>query len=353
MGNIGSERAAQLAAQLQRKIPIDQPRHYDLVIENDLAGRAVLAVLWRYRSQLTVHLVTEEPTSAHVGALKTGLETVRNPPAVRLTDAPRASQLVATSHDLIWALLTDRSSAAIRATLAERAPERTSTPFSSGFAALDGGHPDQTQPCHELVLRDVIRAHARFLNFYGDRFHAQDLYERSKYPQWFTPPTGFTAALPQLWCQTITPEGEVLQHREFTGTVLLEPDPNAPGARVQVNFGRIVEELGKPVDVTLSLTTPEPWQANALHLQVHRNQKLVHTFETSAAEVQRDIDLSRVKPGTDVLLTLRVEPQSVAVQQACSVEVHFSVHPQGTHGHATVFSRVKSWLAVPFRGAKE
>ena len=219
MSTTGHDRAANLTAELQNKTPLDQALHYNLVMENDLTGRAVLAVLWAHRSQLTVHIVTEEPTASYVRALKTALETVRNAPGVHLIDHSRAHQLAAASSPLIWAVDRERTEQHTRATLEERFPDATLTPLFTGFDALDDNLPDQRHPLHELVLRDAIDNHARFLNFFGDRFNPLDLYERSKYPQWLTPPEDFDAALPQLWCRLVESDGSLISRRQLQCSV--------------------------------------------------------------------------------------------------------------------------------------
>ncbi|OAV63116.1 hypothetical protein [Enteractinococcus helveticum] len=343
MSTIGPERAAKLTAELRSKLPLEQTQHYDLVIENDLAGRAVLAVLWPHRTQLTVHIMTTEPAAKHVAALTSGLKTVRNAPEV-VVIAPDDAHRLAASERLIWAVDIDRTDEPTRITLEQRAPEKTLSPFFTGFETLDVRRPDQMLPADELILRDVIRDHARFLNFFGDRFNAQDLYERSKYPFWITPPEGFDAALPQLWTQSIDPVGTVVERREFTGTLQLANDLMKQDSRVAVDFGPLGDIFNTTADLTVSVQNTLSGH-RGLQFQVHRDHKLVHAIEMAPGESLPDIRLSAVRPDSSLSVSvLATQDHPLASTTSCTLALQLMVLPAGTHPVPSMLARIKAWL---------
>ena len=342
MSTIGPERAAKLSAELQSKLPLDQAQHHALVIENDLAGRVVLAVLWTQRSQLTVHLVTDEPTASHIRDLKAALETVRNPPNVQLIDLHSAQQLAATTTPLIWALDPERTTQQMHSQIEKRSRDSTLTPLFTGFEALDGKSPDQTKPLHELLMRDVISHHARFLNFFGDRFNPQNLYERSKYPQWLTLPQDFDAAVPQIWNTLVDPTGHVVDRSEFSGPLQLPGEYLTTGARLEVDFSPLGNIFASTSDLTIDCDSL--CDHHGIQLQVHRNDKLVHAVDIASGERQLKLPLAGVRPSEVVSVSVAVV-QDHSTSDNCSVNLRLTVHPSGTHAQPNLITRIRAWLA--------
>ncbi len=343
MGAIEADTAGTFTAELQGKMPLDKTAHYDLVLENDLAGRAALAILWTRRTQLTIHVITDEPTPQHVLAFKSALESVRNAPSVQLIDPHRAVQLAVTSEHLIWAVEADRTENHRHVTLSERLPEHTLTPFLTGFDALDDLHPDQRRPFHEFVLREVIQEHARFLNFFGDRFNPQDLYERFKYPEWFTPAEGFSAALPQLWCHTVDADGTELARQPFSGTLQYEPQKTAASTWVRVDFGPVLTMLDAGADLTLSLSTSAAASPEGMRIQVLRDHTIEYDSKNVTGRLPRDLRLRDIQP--DSTLTVALSPdQEHSESEPGAIHIRLTVHPHGTHPAPSIFSRLRTWF---------
>ena len=345
VSTIGPERAANLTAELHRKLSLDQALHYDLVIENDLTGRAVLAVLWAHRSLLTVHIATDEPTASAVQALKAALETVRNAPAVQLITPHRAHQLVAGSKPLIWAIDGERTDQDLRTTLQDRDPASTVMPLCAGFEALEGNRPDQRHPLHELVLRDVIHQHARFLNFFGDRFNPLDLYERSKYPQWLTPPKDFDAALPQFWCRLVGPDDSVLNRREFLGTLEFQPDEIRRGNRLEVDFTALGKMFTTVSDLTISCATSSCDHAG-LQLHVHRNNKLVHASDIAPGQPVLNVPLRGLRARDSVRAAVVVTQEPLNHPATCVIDLQVGISPPDTDAKPSELARLRTWVAA-------
>lgn len=343
MSTIGPERAAKLTAELQSRLPLEQTQHYDLVIENDLAGRAVLAVLWQHRSQLTVHIVTEEPAAQHVVALASGLQTVRNAPESFVISPDDAHRIAASSERLIWGVDIDRTDEHTQITLDQRAPEETLRPLFTGFDTFQDRRPDQTQPADELILRDVIRDHARFLNFFGDRFNPQDLYERSKYPHWITQPEGFDAALPQVWTRSIDPDGAVVDRSEFTGTLQLGDTEMKKDSRLDVDFTPLGEIFNTTSDLTIALEH-KLCSHRGLQVQVHRDHKLVHAIEMAPGGSFPDIRLSAVRPDSSLSVSVLATQDHPLASTSCTLQLQLMVLPAGTHPVPSMLARIKAWL---------
>src|SRR5699024_622120 len=97
-----------------------------------------------------------------------------------------ATAIAQGTGNLVWAVDKSRTPAAAVEILSKRDTETTWLPFFEPYEALEIKHAKHTP--HELALLDIIREHARFLNFFGDRFNSKDLYQRAKYPSWFNPP---------------------------------------------------------------------------------------------------------------------------------------------------------------------
>lgn len=343
MATIGSETAAKMTAALQRKIPIDQTQHYDLVIENDLAGRAVLAVLWTHRAKLAVHIISHDPGAKHVTSLTTALQSVRDAPEVVVISPDDAHQLATSSERLIWAVDAQRTSERVKTILQDRVSDLTLTPLLIGFEVLNGCRPDQMQPGHELILRDVICEHARFLNFFGDRFNPQDLYERSKYPDWFTPPHGFDAALPQLWSQLMGADGTVLHRGKFSGTLHFEANEMLKGNRLVVELGSLGEIFQAGSELTVSLDT-RLCVHGGLQLQEHCDQKRIQAINIVPGQSLPEIRFSAVRPGRSLSVSVIATQDHPVSQESCAIPLQLAVHPPGTHPTPNLRARFKAWF---------
>lgn len=231
----------------------------------------------------------------------------------------------------------------IRDTLAQRPLQKTSTPLFTGFESLDGARPNQTQPAHELLLRDVIQTQARFLNFFGDRFNSQDLYQRSKYPSWLTPPEGFNAAVPQLWAHLADADGTVLWHREFSGTLQSKVAETQVGHRLNLELTALSEVFNTPVDLTFSLGSQRPIR-NGLQFQIHRNNQLVQAHNLEPGKTSWRFEVSALQPGEALAVCVVVMHDAPAAPAGYALTLQTVVHPPGTHPAPSVLSRLKAWL---------
>lgn len=348
MERFSSEVVAATAVQLNQRIRLQADRHYDFVFENDLPGRAALAVAWHDRAQLTLYVVTDDTTDRNVLALQSGISSVRNAPSIQLISTTEANHFAKTSASIVWAVTDGRTNATTRAALGQRSTADTCLPYAAPLNSFGKRHPNPLDTTHELILRDIICEHAKFLNFYGDRFNPQDLYERSKYPAWFTPPPGFTAAIPAVTCSTIAPDGNVLDSEKFTGTLQLAADHIQTGHRVQVELGSLLESLeGAAHDITVELDNAydNPSGAGTLVIEVHYNHELYDSFDIATAPTQLNVPVMAIRPGAGLaisIVALRDQPKPSWAQASRTV-VGLNVHPPGTHPKPSMKARTKSW----------
>lgn len=338
-----------IVTQLKQRLSISTRQQYDFVLENDLAGRAALSILWSNRDQLNIYLVTEDPQERNVAALCSGLATVRTPPEVEMVSPAAAEELTATDRLLIWAVTAERTSVEVQQILQHRAPHTTYVPYAQPLESLSGRHPDQTEPSHELILRDIIHRHARFLNFYGDRFNSRDLYERTKYPRWFTAPQGFTAAIPPITQVTVAADGTTTQREEYTGLLQLAPDDVRTNHRVTVDLTPILRSVEDPsFDLTLHLQNDymNPQAAGALAIEVHDDNGLFQRFDIATSPTSLDLPLSAVRPANALsvsVVSLKDNPRN-SWSVASRTSVTLTIHPPGTHPTPRLVTRAKSWL---------
>lgn len=348
MESFSPDIVADTAAQLKQRIPLQPDGHYDFVFENDLPGRAALAVVWHARAQLTLYLVTDDPTDHNVLALQSGVLSVRNAPSIHLLSTTEVAHLATTSERMVWAVTDDRTSAATATALTQRSGAETCMPFATPFSTLGDWHPNQAVTVHELILRDIIREHARFLNFYGDRHNPQDLYERAKYPAWFTPPPKFTAAIPSVTYSTIAPDGSVLHSEKFTGVLQLASDHIQTGHRVQVELGSLLESLEDAAhDVTVQLGNDydNPSGSGTLVIEVHYNDELYGSFDIATTAPALQVPIRAIRAGTGLtisIVALRDQPKQ-SWSQASNTAIRLTVHPPGTHPKPSMTSRATSW----------
>lgn len=336
MASMGHQTAEQLAEDLATQLVPYCTQPVDLVLENDLAGRAILAACWPARHKLTVYLLTDVPEADSTQKLIAGLLDVTNPPVVHCMTADDVVRLITSEQQLIWAVLPDRTSPAARAVLQQRTVDTVVTPWSDTQLALDGDTPEPNLPGHERVLRDVIGYHAPFLNFFGDRHNPQDLYERTRYPAWFTPPPGFAGGLPQLHSQhggaPCAESADIPSPTVFTGT--LEIEEGAEGqSMVRVNFGPVLEAIGATCDVTVRL---RPSAALDTKICVVRGARRVHKIPDPTGELA-EVHCAAVKPGTVIRVI-------VTGSAGTLVEAHLAVHPLGTHRQPGIIQRMLYWF---------
>ena len=350
MGDIETaNRVSETVTQLKQRLSIASGQRYDFVLENDLAGRAALSILWSKRDQLHIYLVTEDPLDRNVAALRTGLTTVRTPPKVEVISPMAAEELAASDKPLIWTLTTEQTSAQIQEILQHRAPCTTYVPYAQPLEFLSGRHPDQTDPAHELILRDIIHRHARFLNFYGDRFNPRDLYERTKYPRWFTAPQEFRAAIPPLTQITAAADGTITQREEFAGLLQLAPDDVRTDHRVTVDLTPILSSVEDPsFDLTLRLQNDylNPQAAGTLAIEVHDDNGLFQRVDIATSPTSLDLPLSDVRPTNTLsvsVVSLKDNPRN-SWSVASRTSVALTIHPPGTHPTPRLVTRAKSWL---------
>lgn len=343
----GSHNVAPMTEALTARLPVPTTCDTQLVMENDLAGRAALAILWRYRSQLTVHLVTNNPQERNIRAMQSGISSVREAPEVRLISFDDAAVLPSHKTNVVWALAADRTAAATREALAARSADTTFAPYLEVFSALDEQYPDQTIARHELLLRDIIGNHASFLNFFGDRFNPNDLYERSKYPVWIDPPEGFVAGLPRLAQVTTAADGTLIEAADFDGDLALDSENILEGVRVVVELGPILEVLdGQPHDLVITLANAyfNPNGGGALAIQVHRDDKIVSSVDVATSDAREQIKLTGLTTGTRVgvsVVVLKDNPKR-SWAKATQTALHLTItaasqHPKWPH-------RAKAWL---------
>jgi hypothetical protein len=335
--------------QLKQRLTISPGQRYDFVLENDLAGRAALSILWSNRDQLNIYLVAEDPQDRNVAALRSGLTTVRTPPEVEMISPAAAEELAASDRPLIWAVTAERTPVEVQQILQHRAPHTTYVPYAQPLDSLSGRHPDQTEPSHELILRDIIHRHARFLNFYGDRCNPRDLYERTKYPRWFTAPQEFTAAIPPITQVTAAADGTITQREEFTGLLQLAPDEVRTNHCVTVDLTPILSSIEEPsFDLTLHLQNDymNPQAAGALAIEVHDASGLLRRFDIATSPTSLDLPLSAVRPANALsvsVVSLKDNPRN-SWSVASRTSVTLTIHPPGTHPTPRLVTRAKSWL---------
>src|SRR5699024_10210267 len=73
----------EFAAQLTDRLPRNIAPYTDVVLENDLAGRAILAMLWQQREHLRIHLLSPNPAPNHILAFQAGIAAARNAPSIQ------------------------------------------------------------------------------------------------------------------------------------------------------------------------------------------------------------------------------------------------------------------------------
>lgn len=345
---LNTKSVSNAATELLQRLPLENHQQYDFVFENDLAGRAALAVLWRHRQQLELSLVTDEPADRSILALQSAILAVRNPPRIRLVSAAEAIELARTSTRLVWALLHHRTSPAVYAALNRRNKD-TFVPYAVPLAALGDQHPDQTDTAHELLLRDTIRECAGFLNFFGDRYNPFNLYERSQFPRWFTPPPEFNPVLPPLGYATIAPDGTRLDGGEFTGSLQLATQHVRTDHRIQIDLGPMLEccDIGS-YDATVQLNNEysDPAGSGVLAIEVHHNYKRYARWDVATTPAQLQLPIRAVRSGDTLLVAvtaLRDNPKP-SWSQASRTNINLHIHPRGTHRVPNIVTRAKSWL---------
>jgi len=338
-----------VVAQLKHRLPPPTDQRYDVVLENDLAGRAALAMLWNHRERLNIYLMTADPIDRNVESLCSALSTVRNPPAVRIVSPNTAREFTDTFKPLVWTVLPDRTDAGLQTMLRQRENQNTHIVYAEPLGAFQNRQPDQTNPAHELILRDIIHQHAGFLNFFGDRFNPQDLYERAKYPRWFRPPLDFSAAIPSVVSSTIGPDGSIVDTEDFTGTLQLAASHVQTGYRVEVQLAPVLESLEDPsYDIVAHLRNDyvNPNAAGALMIEIENDYGIAETFDIATAPAQLQIPMRAIRPGAT--LTIAVVAQRDNPRPSWSVasrtDIELEIHPAGTLPAPSMKTRVKSWL---------
>lgn len=345
---IRSEVVAATTDELLTRIPIATDQQIVVVLENDLLGRAILALLWDQRSNLTVYLVGDDQ-ERNMQSLRSGIAGVRNAPQVQVFTTLEAAELTAGDAALVWAVQAQRTEPDLAKRLQDRGAQITFVPFFEPFETLGNQLPVQTAASHELVLRDIIRDHAPFLNFYGDRFNPKNLYERSRYPHWIIPPEDLVVGIPQLTRRTYDAQSKVLETAEFDGSLDLAAALILQDHRATVELGPVFEVLGTtPHDVTLEFSNVyvNPAAHGALALQVHRNGRLVTSIDVATTEKDVAVAIPGVRSGTRLsatVLALKDNPKK-SWEQATTTQVRIRLHPKGTHPAQGFTSRAKAWV---------
>lgn len=339
----------EFAAQLTDRLPRNIAPYTDVVLENDLAGRAILAMLWQQREHLRIHLLSPNPAPNHILAFQAGIAAARNAPSIQRVSNDQLESIAADSPHLIWALTTDRTSITGRRTLQSRDQSATYTPYFEGLRELDGQVPNQQNPAHELYLRDVIGNHVRFLNFFGDRFNPLDLYQRSRYPSWFRSSQEFNSAFPPLQHITTDSAASVLDTKEFSGTIQLSPSHVRKNHRAQVDFSPVLASLeDSACDITLELNNDyiQPSATGALAIEVHLNQKLQARFDIASTAAHLKLPLRSIKHNSNLKVSVRAlrDNPKVSWSNASQTFVKLQIHPMNTHPAISMSSRVKLWL---------
>lgn len=346
--------ASDTAAQLKQRLPNQLEHRYNFVLENDLAGRAALSILWPHRGQLNIHLVTQNPDEHSISAMRSAFTSVRTPPTVDVVVPTAVRELVSTQQPLIWAVTSERSDATVRALLAQRAPGLTHFVYSEPLDALSGQHPDQTDPSHEIVLRDIMHQHARFLNFFGDRLDPRDLYERSKYPDWFTPPPNFTAPIPPITSSIIDADGSIEHQDEFGGVLQLAPEQVKTNHRTTVSFQPVLNSMeAASFDLSLQVHNAydNPRGAGALAIEICDHHGLYGQFDIATSPSNLVIPFRAVDSGNDLtvsVVSLRDNPRD-SWSAASRTNVALTVLPVGTHPIPSLGARTRSWLQRTFQ----
>ncbi|NWN89385.1 MAG: hypothetical protein HLX51_12765 [Micrococcaceae bacterium] len=345
----GPDVAAAMVEELRSRMPNPPPQQCAIVVENDLVGRAVLALLWEHRSHLTIYLLTHSPAAGHELALQSGIASVRNAPDVHLLAAYELPQVLDSDGALIWAVEAARTDESVQNILVRRNVAQTWMPLAAPFDALTQRYPVQTAPSHELILRDIIRDHARFLNFFGDRLNPKDLYERSKYPAWIAPPQDFMAAVPPMQRVTTDADGNTLATTTFDGALRLHAEHMLQDHRTWIELDPILQVLDEArydIMVTVSSAYENPNAKGALAVQIHRGETLMASIDiaTSPAEVQVPI---RAVPHSARLrisvVALKDNPRT-SWSKASHTELRVAIHPEGTYAAPRGTGKAKAWL---------
>lgn len=333
-----------MAFELQGRLPNAPTQPFQVVLENDLLGRAALAMLWQYRNDMIIYLLSDNPHQDQVTALMSGIETVRAAPKTQIISRREATAIAQGTGNLVWAVDKSRTPAAAVEILSKRDTETTWLPFFEPYEALENKHAKHTP--HELALRDIIREHARFLNFFGDRFNSKDLYQRAKYPSWFNPPDDVSAAIPPIK-QITNVNGHVFDSTEFTGRLQLPADQPLPGCSAIVELGPIFEalETGK-YDAVLTIRHAHCDQParGALTVKVHRGKKVVASVDAGASLAEVEVPLHAVTAATELSVSLTaqsVEPTGLG-SDVNVIYIKVAILPRGTYRRAS--HSLKTWF---------
>ena len=336
--------SAAMARELQARLPSAPTQPFHVVIENDLLGRAALAILWQYRNDMILYLLSDHPPQDHIAALLSGIETVRAAPKIQILSSRAAIALAQGAGNLVWAVDMSRTAAAAVEILSERNAETTWLPFFEAFEALEHKYAKHTR--HELALRDIICEHARFLNFFGDRFNPKDLYQRAKYPSWFRPPEDVSAAIPTVQ-QTTSVNGHVLDRTEFTGTLQLPADQPLSDCSAVVELGPIFQALEtSKYDAVLTVRhfRGDLPVRGACMVQVHRGKDLVASVDVGTDCVEVEVPLPVVTAATElsVSLTAQSEDPSAVGTDTNAAYINLAILPRGTYWRARYI--LKTWV---------
>lgn len=345
----GVDCVAAMTQELRCRLPNPSDQQTKLILENDLVGRAILALLWPHRCHLSVYLVSEDPSDRHVLAVREGLVAVRQAPEVAIVSRCDAVDLVADEHTVIWALEQQRTPSGLDQALRSRSVDATFLPFFEPFQALGEQAPSQTVVEHELILRDMIRAYVPFLNFFGDRVHPQDLYERSKYPEWISPPEDFMAGLPQLHSVVRNAQSEVTATAVFAGTLALNASDVLQDQSVSVELGTVFDLFDAPCyDATVTICNAYSNVAGqgTLAIEVHHDGKLVTSVDVASPQSEVQVPIGGISTGSSLtvsLVALKDNPKT-SWAQASATQVRLHVHPAGTYSVPRFGHRARMWL---------
>lgn len=338
-----------LTDELHTRLPAAAQEPTMLILENDLIGRAVLALLWHQRSDLRVYLVTSDTDNSSAEAVRSGITTVRHAPHVQVVSNEQAAQLIDEHAALIWALAPHRTAPDVAQSLQNSNADTTFLPYFEPFQALDQQHPDQSVPAHELALRDLIGRHAQFLNFFGDRYNPRDLYERSKYPPWLNPPAGFVAGIPRLACNIYGVQADRIATDDFDGVLRLSVAHMLQGHRATVEFGSLFDIFDNAKhDATLRVRNAYSNQSGSgmLAIEVHHEGKLVTAIDVATSPPEVEVPVARVRRGASLtvsIVALEDNPK-ISWARATTTSVHLGVHQVGKHSLGRIRKRVRAWL---------
>lgn len=347
-----SEVVSSMTRELRERLPIVPDQPHVLLIQNDLPGRAALALLWQSRQNLTIKLVTDEPCRRDIVGFSSALTSVRNPPRVELCSHRDISQDPQNGSTLVWGLVPDDA-------LWSRNGHRNSfseqvcfAPFLSPFDSLYGRYIDQTKLEHELLLRDIIHEHAIFLNFSGDRFNPKDLYERTEHPRFVSLPDDFRGAVPALQRTSLDDEYNVVKSDIFDGTLKLDPTLVRAHYRQFVELKPIFEAFQANsfnVSVKLENDYVNPKGTGSLEIQVHLNSRLIYSHDV--AEMSQDVahTFSRLDGASDLRVSLVSHKNYMrhSWSKASETRIKVAIKTQEEPPFRSALRTIKEWFVGP------